>query len=266
MSEDSNNAALPSSNHIQQPKLKAVLFDIDGTMADTDHFHRQVFKDILKPLGIDCSDEYYNNSISGKANHQLHQLLVPHMTQQEATKFFDHKEALFRELSRRELEPLNGLIDFITCLISHHIKVAAVSNASRENIAMCLELFGLASDAASINESGSSGPNGHLDCIIFGETCPESKPSPLPYQLAMKALSVEPQDCVVFEDSINGALAGVRSHCQTIGVATSKSERELLELGCTAVIHDYTQIDTKKLIYEMKDYVIKQPTKNGQVL
>ena len=69
-------------------KLKAILFDVDGTMADTDVFHRRVYKDLLKPFGIDCTDEFYNQNLSGKLNQQLHKQLVPHLSNEEADAMF----------------------------------------------------------------------------------------------------------------------------------------------------------------------------------
>jgi len=236
-------------------KLKAVLFDVDGTMADTDVYHRRVFKDLLLPMGIHCDDQLYNEKISGKANSQLHQILVPHLSVQDATELFIEKERRFRELAKSELQPLTGLVTLIQTVQSHGVKVAAVTNAPRPNVEFMLTLFGLASVEHPISATGSAGVNGRLDTVVLGEDCAEAKPSPVPYQLAMERLGVKPDECIVFEDSSSGATAGVAAGCQTIGILTTKTEEQMKELGCFGVIHDYTQIDVNKLMTSMSDYI-----------
>ena len=65
---DSAAAGTSGDASLAPRMLKAILFDVDGTMADTDVFHRRVFKEILQPFGIECSDQFYNDHISGKEN------------------------------------------------------------------------------------------------------------------------------------------------------------------------------------------------------
>jgi beta-phosphoglucomutase-like phosphatase (HAD superfamily) len=83
-----HNGAHTTSTSSTSRKLKAILFDVDGTMADTDVFHRRVYKDLLKPFNIDCTDEFYNQRLSGKLNQQLHKELVPHLSDEEAKALF----------------------------------------------------------------------------------------------------------------------------------------------------------------------------------
>jgi beta-phosphoglucomutase-like phosphatase (HAD superfamily) len=90
MSSSANGTAPASVHAVDSPfKLKAILFDVDGTMADTDVFHRRVYKDLLKPFGIECTDEFYNQHISGKDNVSLHKQLVPHLSKEDGTKLFE---------------------------------------------------------------------------------------------------------------------------------------------------------------------------------
>jgi len=236
-------------------KLKAILFDVDGTMADTDVFHRRVYKHLLKPFGIDCTDEFYNLHLSGKENSQLHRTLVPHLSKEDAKKFFEDKESRFRELSAAELEPIPGLLSMINVVQTNGILLAAVSNAPRPNVAFMLELFGVASEAHPISHQGCKGRNGHFDTVVLGEDCVEAKPSPVPYQLAMERLGVRADECIVFEDSESGASAGVRAGCVVVGVLTTKTQEQMRKLGCSYVIRDYTEIDVDKMMREMRDFV-----------
>ena len=236
-------------------KLKAVLFDVDGTMADTDVYHRRVFKDLLAPFHIDCDDAFYNAHISGKANHQLHTLLVPHLSTDAATELFHDKERRFRELAGPTLEPLDGFADFIRACSARGVRIAAVTNAPRKNVEMMLSKFGLAKQGGEVGPEGTEGHVGRLETIVLGDECAESKPSPLPYQMAMERLGVKPDECVVFEDSGSGVTAGVRAGCQVVGVLTTKTPAEMKALGCVGAIHSYNDIDIDRLITTMQGYL-----------
>ena len=76
------------SSSARPRRLKALLFDVDGTMADTEVFHRRVHEEMLRRFGIECDDAFFHSRISGRANSQLHSQLVPHLSQQEADQLF----------------------------------------------------------------------------------------------------------------------------------------------------------------------------------
>ena len=228
-------------------------------MADTDVYHRAVFRDLLAPFNIDCDDAFYNEHISGRANHQLHQQLVPHLSPEAGTQLFIDKETRFRALAAPSLAPLPGFANFIRAVRARGIRVAAVTNAPRPNVTLMLGLFGLASEAVPIGPDGCEGHVGRLDTVVLGDECSASKPSPVPYQLAMERLGVRPEECIVFEDSSSGVTAGVRAGCQVVGVLTTKSEAEMKALGCAQFIHDYGQIDVDRMIDTMTDYVRPRP-------
>ena len=161
------------------------------------------------------------------------------------------KEARFRELSRPHLQPLAGLLSLLQRAQAEGVLLAAVTNAPRANVLMLLELFGLAAEGASVSQQEAAA---RFDTLVLAEDCAEAKPSPVPYQLAMQRLGVQPVDCIVFEDSVSGATAGVRAGAQVVGVLTSQGEAALRSLGCCCVIRDYTQIDVDKMMADMSDF------------
>lgn len=264
MSDQSHNpnpSHSSSSNHSSNHRVKALLFDIDGTCCDTDVFHRQVFREILQPFNIHCDDEFYNSRISGQSNRNLHSMLVPELSAEEAMRLFEDKEAAFRRISRHSLKPLKGLIEFMQRCRSKGCLIAAVSNAPKLNVEMMLNLFGLSTEGQSLNgPNGTSGVNGSIDTIVLGDDCTHSKPHPEPYQVAMRRLNVHPNECIVFEDSSSGVKAGVAAGCRTVGVLTTKSEKEMIELGCCAAIDDYTRIDVEAFVELKEPFVNKQQT------
>jgi len=240
-----------SSSTPNPHKLKAVLFDVDGTMADTDHYHRRVFTTMLKPYGIEMDDETYDKECSGQSNRNLRAKLLPHMNEADGDAVLVEKERLFRELCQHELQPLPGFIELVQRLRREGVKLAAVTNAPRPNAVFMIQHFGLASTEHPISPDGCHGHNGSLDTVVLGDDCERAKPDPEAYLLAMQRLGVQPHECVVFEDSKSGVTAGVRAGARVCGVLTTMNEAQMRELGADEVIDNYTQIDADRLLDEM---------------
>lgn len=226
-------AAVPSR------KLHAALFDIDGTLADTDVHHREVFRELLAPHGIECDNEFFLAHISGRANALIAQQYLPHLSVEQAAEWSAQKEALFRERAAVGLEPMPGLVALLRALRSAGVHVAAVTNAPRVNVSMILQALGL---------------EGEFETLVLGEECAHPKPHPEPYLEAMRRLAVQPENCVVFEDSLTGVRAGRASGAVTVGVRSSQSDEALRAAGAHCSVADFTHIDIDQLITHLTDF------------
>lgn len=224
-------------------KLKALLFDIDGTLCDTDHIHLQVWADLLKPKGIDCDMIYYISHISGAANVHLSKKYWPELSEEQRHELMTEKETNFRKIAADQLVPLPGLLDLIHYGRDQGLKVALVTNAPRENAVFIVDKLKL---------------NGLFDDTVIGGELPESKPHPLPYLTAMKHFGVQPDECLVFEDSVSGVTAGYKSKAMTIGILTSQKEQTLLDAGAAVCIKDFTAIQLNDNLLQLKDFIKKE--------
>ena len=92
--------------------LKALLFDLDGTLADTNSVHRSTWVKVLKPHGYDVTWDFYRDKINGRLTPEVVADLFPEFSPEEVQEMAEAKEASFRERAG-ELEPLPGLLDFI---------------------------------------------------------------------------------------------------------------------------------------------------------
>lgn len=220
-------------------KLHAALFDIDGTLADTDVHHREVFRSLLAPHGIECDHSFFLAHISGRANALIAQQYLPHLSVEEAAEWSAHKEALFRERAAVGLEPMGGLVELLRALRAAGVHVAAVTNAPRVNVDMILRALRL---------------EGEFETLVLGEECAHPKPHPEPYLEAMRRLAVQPENCVVFEDSLTGVRAGRASGAVTVGVRSSQSDEALRAAGAHCSVADFTHIDIDQLITHLADF------------
>src|SRR5581483_10396962 len=97
-------------NHLDLTVIKAAIFDIDGTMVDNNHFHKEAFFMFSKKHGIAMTDEYFSKELSGNTNERIMpKLFGKELTPEEIAHYAYEKEAIYRELYRPHFKPLAGL-------------------------------------------------------------------------------------------------------------------------------------------------------------
>ncbi len=92
--------------------LAAILFDLDGTIVNTDPIHYQVWQKILLEYNVEINEEIYKSNISGRLNPNIIQDLLPHLSAEETEQFAEEKEAIFRTQASL-IEPINGFAQLL---------------------------------------------------------------------------------------------------------------------------------------------------------
>jgi HAD superfamily hydrolase (TIGR01509 family) len=211
---------------------RALLFDLDGTLAETDSLHRPTWVEALAPHGITVDEAFYRDRISGRSNARVLEELLPDLSAEEALGIAAAKEAAFRELAG-DLEPLPGLIAFVEGARERGLRLALVTNAPRENVVAVLAALGLADD---------------FDDLVLADEVGEVKPDPGPYEAALVRLGVAAGEALAFEDSASGIASSTGAGVPTVGVASTQSPRTLEEAGAFAVIEDFTDPNLEALL------------------
>ena len=205
--------------------LQAVLFDLDGTLANTDPIHFLIWQRLLKEYGLEIDDPFYRQHISGRLNVDILQDLLPQFSIEKGAQFSLAKEARFREMAQGRLQPLPGLLPLIDWMKQQGMASAVVTNAPRPNAEFMLQTLKL---------------DQTFDVVIISGDLPMGKPDPLPYQEALRRLGLRPEQGVVFEDSPSGLCAAVAAGITTVGIASSHPPEKLYELGAKLVVDDFT--------------------------
>jgi len=175
-------------------KVKAVIFDMDGVLVDTEPLHIQTEKRMFEKVNLDISDEEHAGymgtatdvmwkQIIGKRNLPLDVAEMTELTIQEGLPFF---------YSLEKIDPMPGLIDLLEKLKTKNIPIAVASSSDPETIRVIIEKSGLRKYFLHVVSSSEVG---------------KSKPEPDVFLQAAKLLGVAPENCVVFEDSKNGIKA-----------------------------------------------------------
>ncbi|KAL1562072.1 haloacid dehalogenase-like hydrolase domain-containing protein Sgpp [Salvia divinorum] len=202
--------------------LEAILFDIDGTLADSDPIHYYAFREMLQELGYNggepITEEFFITNISGKHNEELCQVLFPDWELQRARKFFVDKEAMFRRT--------NGT----RCWAGRVVQMGGRQGSETRCSHQCTK-----------SECGdadlNAGAHKFVELVVIGNECERPKPFPDPYLNALKGLGVSADHAFVFEDSVSGIKAGM----PVVGLALRNPESMLTEAGAAMVIKDYTE-------------------------
>lgn len=206
--------------------LTAILFDLDGTIVNTDPIHYQAWREMLLDYSIKIDETFYKSRISGRLNPEIIKDILPHLSRAEGEKFADDKEALFRERASH-LKPLEGFSEVIKWIEKHQIKLALVTNAPRLNAEFMLEILG-------IKEI--------FHTIVLADDCIAGKPDPEPYKVALNQLGITAEQAVAFEDSPSGIRAAVAAHIPTIGIASTHDPQVLQDVGTFMAIPDFTDL------------------------
>lgn len=207
--------------------LEAVLFDVDGTLCDSDPLHYHVFREMLPQIGfnngVPIDEEYFIKNIAGKHNPAIAVLLYPDDIPR-GIKFMEDKEAMFRRLALENLPPIKGLYKLTKWIDDRGLKRAAVTNAPKPNAELMISKLGL---------------KDFFDVVILGSDCERAKPYPDPYLKALEVLQVSKDHTFVCEDSVSGIKAGVAAGMPVVGLTTRNPESVLMEANPTILIKDY---------------------------
>lgn len=207
--------------------VEAILFDIDGTLCDSDPLHYHAFREMLQEEGynggVPITEQFFAENISGKHNDEIGGFLFPN-DHPKGVKFMEDKEAMFRKLASQQLKPVDGLHKLCQWVKDRGLKRAAVTNAPRDNAELMISLLGL---------------NDFFQLLVIGSECERAKPFPDPYLKALKALGASANHTFIFEDSVSGIKAGVSAGMPVVGITTRNPESLLMQAKPAFLIKDF---------------------------
>ena len=213
--------------------MKAVIFDMDGVLVDTNPHHRTAWRQYYERNGKPLSDADFIQHVSGKHNADIvaHLFAGQTLTPEEVHRLSLEKEALFRELYQPDITPVAGLVPFLKTLKEAGLKLAVATSAPAENLDFVMDTLNIRS---------------YFDALLNESMVNHPKPDPEIYQKAMEMLGAEPADCVIFEDSMTGIQAAKASGATVVGMATTQTSDELYPF-VDDVAHDFTAITLDRL-------------------
>jgi beta-phosphoglucomutase len=176
------------------PEFEAILFDFDGVLADTEPVHCACWAEVLVPLGVTLTWDFYRKGCVGIADQEMLQTLArcsdPPLDWEGLWKLYPAKKALFRKRTLAA-PPFDHRLDGFLARLHAEYRLGVVSSSSCTEIGPLLAAGGL---------------RRHFDTIVGQENVRHLKPAPDPYRLAAKLLGA--RSALVVEDSAAGIASG----------------------------------------------------------
>jgi len=202
--------------------LKAVIFDFDGVLVDSEQIHYRAFNRVLAPFGAQIPTQQYYDKFLGLTDEEVFRLVAKErklaLSDQQAAKLVEEKSSIFKELSRTEAVVIAGVTEFLKMLSDNKIPMAICSGALQPEIEMILAAAGLRS---------------FFDVIISAEQVKKGKPHPEGFLLALTKLNeksgrqIKANQCIVIEDSRWGLAAAKAAGMHTIAVTNTYTANQL---------------------------------------
>jgi HAD superfamily hydrolase (TIGR01509 family) len=188
---------------------RAVIFDLDGTLADNMAWHARAFEAFVARHGLPPVTMALRRRIDGKRNSEILPMLFGRaMTQAEIDQYEDEKEGAYRELSRGGLRLVQGATALLDRLAAHGIPVAVATSAPAQNVAFTLRELHL---------------DERLTLVARSDQVARGKPAPDVYLRAAELVGVPPEACLAFEDAPVGVAAARGAGMPCIAVTTTFS-------------------------------------------
>jgi len=202
----------------------ALLFDLDGTLVDSDPEHLVAFQRVFAPHGIELDHAEYAAKIMGASNAMIASRYLAHLSPIEQAATLDAKEAAYRD-GLGALEPILGALALLDFADRRGLKRAVVTNAPRANAEKVLAALGIGQ---------------RLPILVIGGELARSKPDPLPYLTALERTGASAAYSLAFEDSLSGVRAAAAAGLAVVGMMTTLDSRTLIEAGATLAASNFT--------------------------
>ena len=201
----------------------ALLFDLDGTLVDTDHVHFLAFQRIFAPHGVSIDRARYNSEIMGASNDAIGRAFLPRLSESERRRTLDEKEAIYRA-EVGAVKAAAGVAELIDYCDQRGLRRAIVTNAPRANADFIVAALGL---------------KARIPIVICGPELERGKPDPLPYLTGLRLTGAKARKSLAFEDSLSGVRSAAAAGLTVIGMTTSLDSDRLIAAGAAFAVTDF---------------------------
>lgn len=183
--------------------IKAVIFDMDGVIIDSEPIHYRVNQRLFKELMLDITEEEYNTFIGCSNSDMWGTLKDKYGLQEGVENLIAHQiEENINDLHNSNQKPISGIVELLDNLASENIKIGLASSSPMRYIEKVLEELALEK---------------YFMIKVSGEDLENSKPNPDIYLKAASLIGESPEKCLAIEDSYNGVIAVKKAGMKCIG-------------------------------------------------
>ncbi len=187
--------------------IRAVLFDMDGVLADSEKYICRAAIMMFAELGVKVEPEDFEPFIGTGENRYIGGVAEKYCITVEIEKVKARTYEIYVDIIKGNLRPLPGAVELVNRCRQLGLKLAVATSADRIKM------------DANLNEIGI--PSGLFDATITGLDVENKKPFPDIYIKAAGKIGLNPEECLVVEDAVSGIKAAVSAGCRCLAVSTS---------------------------------------------
>ncbi|MGD9558284.1 MAG: HAD family hydrolase [Mangrovibacterium sp.] len=203
---------------------KAVIFDMDGTLADSIPFHKEAWLTFLSNHGVNLAPEDFQAQNHGNIDEMIRRFFGDGIPDEQMKSLGQEKEQTYRDLYKDYLEEIKGLTSFLQKLKVSGYGISLATMGDAPNIEFILNGLGI---------------KDYFQPITGGHEVVRGKPDAEIFHIALDKLKLKKEDCIVIEDSLGGVIASLQAGIDVIGITTAHPSDELIKNGCIFTINDY---------------------------
>lgn len=192
---------------------RAVIFDLDGVLVDSEPLHVKAWKALFEREGIRASEEEFAMGVGMADTEWISLILAARGRHDDPQRWRSAKNEVFREILAREVRPFPGALDLIERLRGE-FRLGVASNSVRETVETALRVLGVRE---------------RFEAIVGAEDLANYKPHPEAYLKAAGALGVAPPRCTVVEDSTLGVQAAKAAGMRCVAITTTLPAHRLAQ-------------------------------------
>jgi HAD superfamily hydrolase (TIGR01549 family) len=204
--------------------LRAVIFDVDGTLVDSNDLHARAWQEAFAHFGIDMPFDRVRSQIGKGADQLIPSLLPASSAKKLYEPLSEYRSSLFKEKYLDQVRGFPAVRDLFVRILKDGRKVALASSASEEELQKLKQ-------AANIADL--------IDKATSADDADKSKPHPDIVEAALLRLKIQAHEAVMVGDTPYDAIAASRMHVRTIGVLCGGfPEADLRKAGCIEIYKD----------------------------
>src|SRR5437899_2024728 len=213
------------------PPPRAVVFDLDGLMFNTEELYQEVGTELLRRRGYVFTQELLDRMMGRPSHVALQMMIDTHTLKATVEELLVETDEIFPEILRTRLAPMPGLVELLDALEQKAIPKGIATSSRRSFVERVLGIFGY---------------QPRFSPILTSEDITHGKPHPEIYLKAAERLGVASGEMMILEDSENGCRAAVAAGAVTVAVPGAHSRNH--NFGGATLVADSLR---DKRIYEL---------------
>lgn len=215
----------------EEKYMKAVIFDMDGVLVDSQPYHFKADIDTMAEYGVIKDQKFYElfaGTLTADRMRTLKEMFGLDVPVEEMT--IKRENMILDIMGKEDIKPVSGIPEFLRSIKEKGLTTAVASSSDYKLINLILDRLKIAK---------------YFDSVTSGSDVKRGKPSPDVFLLAAERIGIEPAECLVVEDSENGVKAAKAAGMKALGYINPTSGKQDLSLA------DFITDDFKKISIDM---------------